>query len=100
MSTNPKTREQVLADMLNLVKDMIRDFDLDLDGGVQPSSFFVADLDFQSTDVVELIVQIEKLYQRRKLPFQKLVLKNGRYADFTVGELADFLHQQLSAPSA
>ena len=100
MSTFTKTREQVLADMLKLVQDMTQDFDLDLEGGIKPGSFFVADLDFQSTDVVELIVQIEKLYQRRKMPFQKLVLKNGKYADFTVGELADFLHAQLSAPAA
>jgi hypothetical protein len=45
---------------------------------------------------VELVVAIETHFQRRKLPFQNLVLKNGKYADFSVRDLARFLHQQLS----
>ena len=94
------SHEQVRAQVLELVRDMMQDFDTDLSGGVKLESFFVADLDFQSTDVVELIVQVEKRFQRRKLPFQKLVLKNGKYADFTVGELADFLYAHLQQPAA
>ncbi len=92
--------DQALAAVMDLVRDMMQDFDTELAGGVKPESFFVADLDFQSTDVVELIVQVEKRFQRRKLPFQKLVLKSGKYADFTVGELAAFLHEHLQQPAA
>ncbi len=94
------SNEYVRAQVVELVREMMQDVDTELAGAVKPESFFVADLDFQSTDVVELIVQIEKRFQRRKLPFQKLVLKNGKYADFTVGELADFLHAHLQQPAA
>lgn len=95
-----QSKEEVRAQVIELVREMMQDFDTELAGAVKPESFFVADLDFQSTDVVELIVQVEKRFQRRKLPFQKLVLKNGKYADFTVGELADFLHAHLQQPAA
>lgn len=96
--TNPgRTESEVLSEVLKVVKELTSEFEFEFSGEIGPDSFFVADLDFKSTDVVELVVAIETHFQRRKLPFQNLVLKNGKYADFSVRELAAFLHQQLSS---
>lgn len=94
------SKEQVLKDVTAVIADMIQDFDTGFSGEILPGSKLVGDLDFQSTDIVELVGAIETKFKRRKLPFHKLVLKDGRYSDFTVGQLADFLHEQLSAASA
>ncbi|MBN1556523.1 MAG: acyl carrier protein [Lentisphaerae bacterium] len=94
------TRERVLADLLELVTDMTRDFEIDFEGGITPESRFGADLEFESTDVVELVGEIETRFKRRHIPFDKLILKDGRYADFSIRELADFLHQELNTPPA
>ncbi len=94
------THEQVLKDVTTVVAEMIQDFDSGFSGTIGPDSKLVGDLDFQSTDVVELVGAIETKFKRRKLPFHKLVLKDGKYSDFTVGQLADFLVAQLNAPQA
>ena len=96
--TNPtRTENEVLSDVLKIVKELTSEFEFEFSGEIGPDSLFVADLDFKSTDVVELVVAIETHFQRRKLPFQQLVLKNGKYADFSVRDLAAFLHKQLSS---
>ena len=96
--TNPtRTESDVLRDVLSIVKNLTSEFEFEFSGEIGPDSLFVADLDFKSTDVVELVVAIETHFQRRKLPFQQLVLKNGKYADFSVRDLAAFLHKQLSS---
>jgi acyl carrier protein len=92
-----RAESEVLSDVLTIVKDLTSEFEFEFSGAIGPDSFFVADLDFKSTDVVELVVVLETHFQRRKLPFQNLVLKNGKYADFSVRELAAFLHKQLSS---
>ena len=96
--TNPgRTESEVLSEVLKVVKELTSAVEFEFSGEIGPDSFFVADLDFKSTDVVELVVAIETHFQRRKLPFQNLVLKNGKYADFSVRDLAAFLHKQLSS---
>jgi acyl carrier protein len=91
------TKEQIEQELLAIVKDMTQDFDFDFEGDIQPEAKFVENLAFESTDIVELIGAVEKKFQRRKLPFHKLVLKDGKYADFSIRQLADFLHANLSA---
>lgn len=90
------TKDAVQAEVLKLVKDLTQDFDFGFEGELGPDSFFVADLDFKSTDVVELVVAVESKFGKRKMPFQELVLKQGKYADFTIRELGDFVFRQLS----
>ena len=91
--------EKVLEELLDLVKDMTRDFEIEFESEIGPESRFGADLEFESTDVVELVGSIEERFQRRHIPFDKLILKDGRYADFSIQELADFLYTELSTPS-
>jgi acyl carrier protein len=92
------SRARILEELITLVSDMTQDFEIEFESALGPDSRFGADLEFESTDVVELIDTIETHFQRRAIPFDKLILKDGRYADFTIRELADFLYAELNAP--
>ena len=56
----------------------------------------VGDLDFESVMIVEFCMAVGKHF-RKKLPFQNLVFQDGRFQDFTVGQLVTFLDGHLTS---
>ena len=97
----PVPRETILADLLQIVSDIVQDWDLDFSGGLGPKTRLVGDLGFQSIDVVMLIGEIQKHYDRRNLPFERLLLRDGRYvAEVRIEDVADFLHEHLGTAGA
>jgi acyl carrier protein len=91
------TRQEIVKDLVHMISDITQDWDLDFDGGVTEGTGLVSDLGFQSIDVVMLVGEIHKHYGRRNLPFEKVLLVNGRYAEeIRVSDLADFLQVHLS----
>jgi len=89
-------KDVIMKDIVRIIKDMTSDFDTEYSDEIGTNTYLVSNLDFESVDIIELMTEIEKFYNRRKLPFQKLVVKDGRYRDFTVGELVDFLYKYLN----
>lgn len=88
-------------DLVELLTDLTSDWDRGFGDPIGRPTRLVADLGFDSVDVVQLAIAIEEQYQRRKLPFEKLLMVDGRYVDdVTVGELVDFLTAHLNAPRA
>src|SRR5690554_941715 len=91
-------REAILDDMVQILTDMTADWDLDFGGGVTADTRLIADLGFESIDVVQLVVAIEERFQQRDLPFEKLLMVDGRYVDdLRVEQVVDFLHEHLAA---
>jgi acyl carrier protein len=86
-------REDVLREILAILEELTADWDMGFDGPMGPETRLVADLAFESIDVVQLIIAIEEHFQRRNLPFQKLLLApDGGYVDdLRVAELVDFV---------
>jgi len=100
VSPSPADRQQILHDVINLIQDLSRDWETEFNGGIQPGSRLIADLGFQSVDVVQFIVALEEHYGRRNLPFAELLMRDGRFVDdLSVGETADFLARQLNGCS-
>ncbi len=90
-------RQAIVADLTGMIADITQDWDLDFSGGITESTGLVADLGFQSIDVVMLVGEVHKHYGRRDLPFEKLLVTGGGYArEITVRDLADFLHLHLN----
>src|SRR5688572_29911686 len=58
--------------VLQILKDLTADWDTDYGGEIGPDTQLIADLDFESIDVVELVVSLEGRFERRDLPFEKL----------------------------
>ena len=85
--------------VLQILKDLTADWDADYAGAIGPDTLLISDLDFESIDVVELVVSLEGRFQRRDLPFEKLLMHDGRYVeDLTVRQVVDFLESELQNP--
>lgn len=94
-------RETIVRDLAQIVSDIIQDWDLDFSGGIREDTRLVGDLGFQSIDVVMLIGEIHRHYGRRDLPFERLLVRDGGYAgEIRIGEVADFLAENLDAAAA
>jgi acyl carrier protein len=86
----------VLADLLRLLADITQDWDLEFDGGLSPATRLVADLGFESIDMVMLIEEIQRHFGRDGIPFEDLLIVNEQYVDdVEVGTLAGFVYRHL-----
>ena len=93
-------KESINGDIVEILADMTADWDSDMDGPIDAKTGLVADLQFESIDVVQFIVAIEEKFKCRGLPFEKLLMADGRYVDeITVGEMVEFLDSHLEQPS-
>ena len=89
------TREQLRTDVLEVLREKIKKLDSDFSGTLDEETRIVGDLDFESVLIVEFCMAIGKHF-RKKLPFQNLVFQNGKFQDFTVGQLLTFLEGHLT----
>jgi acyl carrier protein len=91
-------RETILRDLVHILADMTSDWDTGYSGGILPGTRIIGDLQFESIDVVQLLVAIEEHFHRNDLPFVELIMQDSRYVDeLQVGEIADFLAKHLNA---
>lgn len=98
MSTSPirPTRAELLHDVVEIVRSKAQSVDIDFAGEIQRDTRILRDLDFESVAVVELCMAIGKHF-RAKLPFQQLVFRDGKFQDFSVADMVDFVEQNLSS---
>ncbi len=97
MSTETYDRETLFRSLVQILQDMTSDWDSDFSGGIQPETWLIGELGFESIDVVQLIVAIEEHFQSRGFPFADLVMQDGRYVeDLQVEQIVSFLHRNLN----
>lgn len=100
MTTTSETTippEAILARLKDVLEDFIEDWDVELDEPIGRDTMLLADLEFESIDIIQFVVAIEEAFGKRKLPFEQVLMKDGRYVDdLSVGQIADFLHQHFS----
>jgi acyl carrier protein len=96
------TIETIEKDVIQILTDMTQDWDTEFAGGIGADTRLVADLGFESIDVVMLIGEVQRHYNRRKLPFERLFVKEGGgfVDDVRVSALARFLHRELAGGAA
>ncbi len=87
----------VTVALLRIVTDMVTDWDIEGGAALATGTRLVADLGFVSVDLIHLIVAIEEHFGHRRLDFQELLMREGRYVDeLTVGEVATFVTAKLA----
>jgi acyl carrier protein len=87
---------QCEQDTIKTLQELTSDWDTGLSGEISPSTSIIHDLGFESLDVVYLVTAIEQRYGRRDLPFEELLMVEGRYVeDLSVNQIAQFLHKHL-----
>jgi acyl carrier protein len=88
------TEKQVHSDIVSILKDVIQEWELDLDE-INPETQLVEDLNFSSIDVIHLVVAIEEHF-KQKLGFNELLMHDGQYVDdLSVEELVSFVSRKL-----
>ncbi|MCE0505806.1 MULTISPECIES: acyl carrier protein [unclassified Roseivivax] len=93
--TSQKALESTVTSVLETT---VEDWGLEIEGGIQPETTLIEDLEFESIDVVQLCVALEQKLDRKGLPFEKLFIKDGAYVDdVAVKDVAAFLHEELQA---
>jgi acyl carrier protein len=88
--------DDIVERVAGILREMTSDWDLADEQPIGRDTHLVADLAFESIDIVQLIVAIEETFGKRSLPFDKLLMADGRYVeDLSVGQVADFLKAHL-----
>lgn len=96
-ATKTFTRDELESGVCALLTDMTSDWDLDSGEPINGETRLMADLAFNSIDVVQLVVGLEALVQRRRLHFENLLMVDGRYVmELQVKQIVDFLAEQLA----
>jgi acyl carrier protein len=84
---------RLMAAVTGMMKDWDRDTSAPLTGG----TLLMADLGYQSLDIVVLSADMSRQLNRRDIPFERLLLVDGRpISDLSLDQLADFLWEQLA----
>jgi acyl carrier protein len=82
--------------VLDVLRDLTQDWDLELPGGLTMDTKLMQDLAFESIDVVQLAVALEQAFGRKGMPFEQLFMRDGDYVDdLRVSELVEFLREQV-----
>ncbi len=90
------SKDAVLSGVVEVLRDMVADWDLDHSEAIGPNTRLIEDLAFESIDIVQLVVTIEQKFQRKGLPFEKLFMRDGDYVEeISVAEVVDFLYTNL-----
>ncbi len=91
--------DKTVAELVALIEDFTQDWDEEPGQALGPETLLLADLGFESIDIIQFIVAIEEdLDVTSKVPFESLLMKEGRYVDdLSVGQIAEFLQPYLAA---
>jgi len=84
----------VMRALLDLLRQKLDEQGADSSQELTPGTRLVGDLEFASTHLVELCMAVSKHFGR-SFPFQDLVFRDGRFQDFSVGELAAFVQARM-----
>jgi acyl carrier protein len=86
------TGNTLVPKLVALLEDFTQDWDHEFEGSMNRDTKLLADLGFESIDIIQLVVAIEEDITKKKVPFDKLLMKDGRYVDdLSIGQIADFL---------
>jgi acyl carrier protein len=86
------TSDEILSKLIIILKDFTQDWDSEFGGDYGRETRLLGELGFESIDIIQFIVAIEEDLGLHKTPFDKLLMKDGRYVDdLSIGQIADFL---------
>jgi acyl carrier protein len=90
--------DQVTSELVAILESLTGDWETGFSGQIGSNTKLIADLGFESIDVVHLIVALEEHFRRNDLPFESLLMNEGRYVQgLQVGEVAVFLSEHVSS---
>jgi acyl carrier protein len=96
VSKNSDSREEIQGGVVNVLQNMVEEWDLDLAEPIGPETRIIEDLGFESIDLVQLVVGIEEKFGVRGLPYEEVLMKDGAYVtEIHVSDLVSFLERHV-----
>jgi acyl carrier protein len=93
---NAVNHHQIQDLVIGVLQEITQDWDLDLAGGFRPETLLIADLAFESIDLVQFAVSLEQAIGQKGLPFENLFMKDGDYVDdLSIAQVVEFLTAQV-----
>jgi acyl carrier protein len=90
-------RAEIQSRLTAILRDMVQDWDLDFVEPIDGHTRLVTDLGFESVDLMQLVVAIERELSTRGLPFEEILMEEGGYInEITVEQLVAFLDRALA----
>lgn len=91
-----RSQAEVESRVAALLKDMVQDWDLDTTDEIGPATRIIEDLEFESIDLIQLMVAVEKEFGVKGLPYESLVINDGSYIEeLLVSQVVEFLMKHL-----
>ncbi len=89
-------QDDITQRVIQILTDMTADWDTGLDGPIDAQTQIIGDLGFESIDIVQLVVALEEGFNKRGIPFEQLLMVDGRYvSDLSVTQVTGFLRQYV-----
>lgn len=86
--------------LVQILTEMVQDWDVDSEDPISPQTELVADLGFSSIDIIHFTVAVESHFHRPKLGFNELLMVDGKYVeDLSIAQVAVFLQRKLNSSS-
>jgi acyl carrier protein len=96
VNENLDSREDIQVGVVNVLQNMVEEWDLDLAEPIGPDTRIIEDLGFESIDLVQLVVGIEEKFGVRGLPYEEVLMKDGAYVtEIHLSDLVDFLQRHI-----
>jgi acyl carrier protein len=91
---DPCERSATFATVIATLQDLIRDWEIEEPIG--SDTRVVADLGFESIDLIQMVAALEEAFRPRRISFVDMLVADGRYVDdLSVGEIVDGIGVRL-----
>src|SRR5271166_2902365 len=84
----PLDRKAIVSTVISTIESLVQDWDID--EPIDAQTRVVADLQFESIDLIQMVAALEQAFAKPGVSFVDLLIVDGRYVDdLTVGQIAD-----------
>jgi acyl carrier protein len=91
---SPIERSAILATVIATFQELIRDWEIEEPIG--SDTRVVADLGFESIDLIQMVAALEQAFRPRRVSFVDMLVANGRYVDdLSVDKIVDGIEVRI-----
>jgi acyl carrier protein len=89
--------EEIQTTVISVLNDITQDWEMDNEQEISGDTGLIGDLAFESIDIVQLAVSLERKFGQEGLPFEQLFMRDGDYVEeLKVSEVVNFLSKNIA----
>lgn len=92
----PLDRKTILSTVISTIESLVQDWDID--EPIEAQTRVVADLEFESIDLIQMVAALEQAFAIPGMSFVDLLIVDGRYVeDLSVGQITDGVAARIAS---